>query len=106
MTDDGSVLSSLRLQSMVDGEPGDLGEIAHVPVEEVCNTLSGTVTIPYPKMEANTVKAREFSTAPATLRPALIAMVRDSPVIVSARMHPDASRMILKCICLHRFNIP
>lgn len=69
---------------MADGEPGDLGEIAHVPVEEVCNTLSGTVTIPYPKMEANTVKAREFSIAHATPKPALIAMVWDSPITVPA----------------------
>lgn len=62
---------------MADGELGDLGEIAHVPVEEVYNTLLGTVTVPNPKMEANTVRAREFSTAPATQRPVLIAMVWD-----------------------------
>lgn len=69
---------------MADGEPGDLGEIAHVPVEEVCNTLLGTVTIPNPKMEGNTVRARGFSTAPVTPRPALIAMVRDGLVTVPA----------------------
>lgn len=65
----------MRLLSMVDGDRGDLGETAHVPVEEACNTLLGTVSIPDPKMEANTARAREFSTAPATQRPALIAMV-------------------------------
>lgn len=83
MTDNGSVLSPFRLRSMGDGEPGDLGEIAPVPVEEVCSTLSGSVTIPYPKMEANTVRAREFSIAPATPRPALITMVRHGPISVS-----------------------
>lgn len=84
MIDHGSVLSSLRLQSMADGEPGDLGEIAHVPAEEVCSTRSGSVTIPYPKMEANTARAREFSIAPATSRPAQIAMVRHGPITVFA----------------------
>lgn len=76
----------LRLQSMVDGEPGVLGETAHVPVEEVCSTPSGIVTVPYPKMVANSAREREFSTVPATLRPALTAMVRDSPV---AKQYPQ-----------------
>lgn len=80
MTYNNSVLLPLRLQSTADGEPGVLGEAAHVPVEEVCSTLSGTVTVPYPKTEANTVKEKEFSTVPATLSPVLTAMVRDIPV--------------------------
>lgn len=82
---------------MVDGDRGDLGETAHVPVEEACNTRLETVSIPDPKTEANTARAREFSTAPATQRPALIAMVRDRLVIQCIQM--QAARYSAVFIC-------
>lgn len=62
----------------MDGEPGVIGETAHVPVEVVCSTPSGTVTVLYPRTGANTVRGKEFSIVPATPRPVLTAMVWDS----------------------------
>lgn len=65
-----------RLQSMVDGELGELGANAHVLVVVVCSTLSGTVTILCPRTEANTARVKGFSTDPAIQKTALTAMVR------------------------------
>lgn len=61
---------------MVDGELGDLGVSAHVPVVVVCSTLLGNVTTLCPRTEANTVRVKEFSTDPAIQKTALRAMVR------------------------------
>lgn len=60
---------------MVDGELGEFGVTAHVPVVVVCSTLLGNVTIPCPRMEANTVREKGFSTDPAIQKTALTAMV-------------------------------
>lgn len=64
-----------RPQSMVDGEVGDLGASAHVPVVVACSTLLENVTILCPRMEANTVRVNGFSTNPAIQKSALTAMV-------------------------------
>lgn len=66
----------LRLQSMVDGEPGDLGASARVPVVVVYSTRLGNVTTLCPRMEANTVRVKGFSTDPVIQKIALTPMVR------------------------------
>lgn len=64
-----------RPQSMADGELGDLGTSAHVPVVVVCSTLLGNVTTLCQRTEANTVRVKEFSTDPAIQKTALTTMV-------------------------------
>lgn len=96
-----------RSQSMVDGELGDLGVSAHVPVVVVCSTLLGNVTTLCPRMEANTVRAKEFSTVPAIQKTVLTAMVR---VGIKECDMTDNDMCIWDCSLpfdpLSRFNFP
>lgn len=62
---------------MVAGECGVPGVTALGPAVEVCSTPSVPVTTLCPRTGASTVRARGSSTAPVTLKPALIPMVRD-----------------------------
>lgn len=63
---------------MVVGAYGDPGAIAPEPVAEEFSIPFAPVTTLYQKMEGNSVRAREFSIAPAIRRPAQTPMVRHS----------------------------
>lgn len=87
---------------MVDGELGDFGATAHVPVVVVCSTLLGNVKILCPRMEANTVREKGFSIDPAIQKTALTTMVSCH----KSRMWHNWLRFVYLVCGLHYFLIP